>query len=370
MDATVPTSELLRRALGARAASRLRRTNLRDLGAASVSELTETYGLTPKSAEKAAAVLELAKTYNEVPLVRGGAFMGSADIFRHFGPRMRDLKVEQFWALLLDGRHRLIKEQMISQGTLTSSPVHPREVFSPAIRHSAAAIVVCHGPPSGDPSPSADDLEITRRLVQVGDMVGIRYGAKEHDAVLDGLSDLYLYWRRGLKLDGEIVSVEQEILVTLPGIDLPLRGYADLVLRRPDGTDAVWDFKTSAARPPVDPLMDRLDLQLLAMVCGWEAKSGRTVTSWRWEYLTKTKAPAVVDVDVALAPDERGAGLSRLAATVNPTLRVMEAVLAGKLDPVPTQAPFRMCGTCPYRERTCSRAFRDPRSVPATARAS
>lgn len=165
---------LLRQALGARTASRLRRVNLRDLGTASVSELVATYGLTEPAATKAVAVMALAKSYNEVPLVRGGAFMGAADIYRHYGAKMRDLRVEQFHVLLLDGKHRLLREILISQGTLTSSPVHPREVFSQAIRHSAAAIVLCHNHPSGDPSPSADDLEITRRLVQVGDMVGIR----------------------------------------------------------------------------------------------------------------------------------------------------------------------------------------------------
>jgi DNA repair protein RadC len=106
--------------------------------------------------------------------VRGAAFKGAVDIYRAFGPRLRDLKVEQFWVVLLDGKHRVLKEILVSQGTLTSSPVHPREVFTQAIRHSAAAVCLIHQHPSGDPTPSADDLEITRRLVQVGDMVGIR----------------------------------------------------------------------------------------------------------------------------------------------------------------------------------------------------
>jgi DNA repair protein RadC len=139
-----------------------------------VSELVGQYGLTEPAAAKAAAVIELARAIHAEPLVRGEPFRGSADVYRAFGPRMRDLKVEQFWAILLDGKHRVLKEILISQGTLTSSPVHPREVFSAAIRHSAAAIVLCHQHPSGDPSPSADDLEITRRLVQVGDLVGVR----------------------------------------------------------------------------------------------------------------------------------------------------------------------------------------------------
>jgi DNA repair protein RadC len=174
MDPAPNTADLLRRALGAHAACRLRRINLRDLGAASVSELVAQYGLTEPAAAKTAAVIELAKAIHTEPLVRGAAFTGAADVFRAFGPRLRDLKVEQFWCILLDGKHRVLKEILVSQGTLTSSPVHPREVFTQAIRHSAAAICLVHQHPSGDPSPSADDLEITRRLVQVGDMVGIR----------------------------------------------------------------------------------------------------------------------------------------------------------------------------------------------------
>jgi DNA repair protein RadC len=175
-DPPLPTAELLRRALGARAAGRLRRAgvNLRELGAAGVAELTATYGLEPKSAEKAAAVFALAKAIHIEPLVPGAVFRGSADIFRAYGPRMRDLKVERFICLALDGKHRLIREYLVSQGTLTSAPVHPREVFAPAMRCGAAAIAALHNHPSGDPSPSADDMEITRRLREVGDLVGIR----------------------------------------------------------------------------------------------------------------------------------------------------------------------------------------------------
>jgi DNA repair protein RadC len=166
--------DLLRRAIGARAAARLRQVRLTELRAAGVSELTSQFGLAPKAAEKAAAVFALARELHSEPIARGENFRAAADVFRHFGARLRDLRVEQFLALLLDGKHRLIREHLISQGTLTSSPVHPREVFSVAIRNSAAAIVLVHNHPSGDPSPSADDLEITRRLTAVGDLVGVR----------------------------------------------------------------------------------------------------------------------------------------------------------------------------------------------------
>jgi RecB family exonuclease len=203
--------------------------------------------------------------------------------------------------------------------------------------------------------PSEEDGVELLRASYFGEEAGgaIRYGQKEHGEVLDRLSNLYVHWRRTLRLDGEIVAVEQEILVTLPGIDLPLRGYADLVMKTSSG-DRVVDFKCTAAKPSPDPLLDPLDLQKLAMTRGWEAKSGRSVTSWRWEHLVKTKAPNVVDVDLPVSADERDTELTRLAAVVSPTLRLMDAVLAGKLQPVPTQAPFAMCGACPFRRRCAS----------------
>lgn len=175
-DPPLPTAELLRRALGARAAGRLRRAgvSLRDLNATSVSELVASYGLTEPAAARTAAVLDLARAIHTAPIVRGATYTGSADVFRHFHARLRDLKVEQVWVLLIDGKHRVIKEVLVSQGTLVSSPVHPREVFTAAIRHCAAAIVVAHQHPSGDSSPSADDMEISRRLRDVGQLIGIR----------------------------------------------------------------------------------------------------------------------------------------------------------------------------------------------------
>jgi DNA repair protein RadC len=140
-------------------------------------------GLTETQLGRVRAIVELVRLSAE-PLARGTAFRGSADIFRAFHPRMRDLKLEQFWTVLLDGKHRVIREVMVSQGTLNSSPVHPREVFSPAMRHSAAAVVFIHNHPSGDPTPSADDLAITSRLCEVGRMVGI--SVVDHVVIGDG----------------------------------------------------------------------------------------------------------------------------------------------------------------------------------------
>jgi DNA repair protein RadC len=170
------TGELYALVLGRRAAKQLSTLpHLRELRTTGVSELTGGYGLSDTAAVKVAALVELVRRIDGDRLTRGVPFSGSASVFRHgLALGLPDLQVEQFRLLLLDGKHRLLEDVLISQGTLTSSPVHPREVFHPAIRSKAAAVVLLHNHPSGDPSPSADDLEITRRLVQVGDMVGIR----------------------------------------------------------------------------------------------------------------------------------------------------------------------------------------------------
>jgi len=80
---------------------------------------------------------------------------------------------EHFLAIYLDGRHRPLAHQTVSVGTATASLVHPREVFQPAILTGACAVIVGHNHPSGDPSPSCEDRDVTRRLAQAGKLLGI-----------------------------------------------------------------------------------------------------------------------------------------------------------------------------------------------------
>lgn len=86
---------------------------------------------------------------------------------------MRDFKKEHFMVLYLNAKDQLVHKETISMGTLNANLVHPREVFEPAIKYSAAQIIVAHNHPSGDPKPSEDDLEITIRLTEAGKMMGI-----------------------------------------------------------------------------------------------------------------------------------------------------------------------------------------------------
>lgn len=147
---------------------------LRALAGRTAAELSAVCGLGAVRAARLLAAIELGRRAAAEPLIRGAPFRGSADVYAHYRTATFDLRVEQFRVILLDGKHRIMREEMVSQGTLTSSPVHPREVFAPAVRHSCAAVVLAHNHPSGDPTPSADDLEITRRLVAAGELLGIR----------------------------------------------------------------------------------------------------------------------------------------------------------------------------------------------------
>src|SRR5207247_6856225 len=89
------------------------------------------------------------------------------------GPKLRREQREHFLVLLLNARHEVMAKETVSVGSLNASIVHPREVFKPAVLASAASVVLVHNHPSGDPDPSEEDLTITKRLVEVGELLGI-----------------------------------------------------------------------------------------------------------------------------------------------------------------------------------------------------
>lgn len=157
---------------------------LRPLACAPVAELEALPGLGPVKAAAVAAAFELGRRVAAHKLERGAALQGPADVHRHFAPRLRDERCEHFLVVLLDGRHRVLGDVAVSRGTLTSSLVHPREVFRPAIRRSAAAILLVHNHPSGDPAPSLEDRRVTVRLCEAGELVGIR--VVDHVIVAEG----------------------------------------------------------------------------------------------------------------------------------------------------------------------------------------
>lgn len=130
------------------------------------------------------AALELGRRALAEPLAPGDPVRDAASVYAHFRGRLPQLDREVFYVLLLDGRNRVRAEVRVSEGSLTAALVHPREVFAPAIRTAAAAIILVHNHPSGDPTPSAEDAALSARLRQVGELIGIR--VLDHVVIGDG----------------------------------------------------------------------------------------------------------------------------------------------------------------------------------------
>jgi len=135
---------------------------------------TRRAGLSRRASVSLLAGMRLMRRWNRRVLMPFDTFHTSHEIFEFFAPLVKGMKRESFWNLLLDGKNRILRLQKISQGSLTSSIVHPREVFRPAVHEAAAGVLFIHNHPSGEPSPSREDIEITRRLVESGKILGIR----------------------------------------------------------------------------------------------------------------------------------------------------------------------------------------------------
>jgi DNA repair protein RadC len=155
---------------------------LSKLAGREVGELKRQKGVGLAKATKLAAAFELARRLRS--RADGGAkALGSPEaVFSRFGPLMEDLKKEVFRVVLLNSQNGYIKDEIISEGTLSASLVHPREVFQPAIRESAASLILVHNHPSGDPTPSREDVRLTRQLVEGAKLLDL----KIHDHVIIG----------------------------------------------------------------------------------------------------------------------------------------------------------------------------------------
>ncbi len=157
---------------------------LQGLSNRSVEELCRISGVGPAKAAQLKAAIELGKRVLAAPLSSGTKVASSADLFRHYYPLLRDLRHEMFKIVLLDAKHVIIRDATVSEGSLTASIVHPREVFNLAVRESAAAVIFVHNHPSGDPSPSEEDRVLTARLVAAGELLGIQ--VLDHLIIGDG----------------------------------------------------------------------------------------------------------------------------------------------------------------------------------------
>src|SRR3972149_3628580 len=118
-------------------------------------------------------VLDPARRALSVPRRRLEPFRSAAEVFERYRFLLSDSPVEVFVAVLLDVKHRPLREERVSAGILDGSLIHPREVFAAAVPRRAAAVLLLHNPPSGDPAPSGQDREVTRRLRSAGGILGI-----------------------------------------------------------------------------------------------------------------------------------------------------------------------------------------------------
>lgn len=168
-DARALAAELL-----ARYASDPDPTGLRGLAEASALELADLRGLGPAKIGRLQAGLELGRRLAErTGSVRPTPIRGPADAWKLLAPRMAGLDRERFVVLLLNRKHAPISIEVVAVGSLHDVIVHPREVFKPAIRKSAASVLLAHNHPSGDPTASPEDKVLTARLLDAGEVLGI-----------------------------------------------------------------------------------------------------------------------------------------------------------------------------------------------------
>ncbi len=161
--------------------------DLKELEDASIAEFSQIRGIGSAKVAQIKASLELGRRLlqNEADnSPHMPVFKNSEEVFDYYRPRFFGLKKERFVCAMLNTKNRVFKETVISDGTLSSSPVHPREVFRYAIKEAAASVLFVHNHPSGDPSPSRDDIDITKRLVSTGKIVGIN--VLDHIIISDG----------------------------------------------------------------------------------------------------------------------------------------------------------------------------------------
>ncbi len=147
--------------------------SLQGIADSSVEELSQINGIGLAKATQLKAAFELGRRLEGSSTEGKAQVKSPEDVLSAVASMLKGKKREHFLVLLLDTRNRLIRVATISMGSLDSSIVHPREVFKEAISASAASVIFVHNHPSGDPEPSEDDIELTRRLVEAGKLLGI-----------------------------------------------------------------------------------------------------------------------------------------------------------------------------------------------------
>ncbi len=166
--------------------------NLKNIENASIKEFTLLKGMGSAKAAQIKAAFELGRRLLREPCEKGPVFSSSRDVYSYYYPVVKDIKREVLFCAMLDAKNRVFRDCRVSEGTLTNSLIHPREAFRNAIRESAASVIFVHNHPSGDPTPSREDISITERLVHTGEIVGIKVldhiiiGYNKHVSLMDG----------------------------------------------------------------------------------------------------------------------------------------------------------------------------------------
>ncbi|OHB28986.1 MAG: hypothetical protein A2X79_08325 [Desulfuromonadaceae bacterium GWB2_53_15] len=168
--------------------------NLRELGHADIAQIMAIKGMGLAKAAGIKAAFTLAARFQARKLEHLDRFTSPQQVFDYFHHEFRDSRKEYFLILLLDGKNRIIRRVQVSEGSLNQSIVHPREVFNPAVKESAAAVILVHNHPTGDPAPSGEDIAITRRLREAGEIMGI----KVLDHIIVGDGEYLSFVERGL----------------------------------------------------------------------------------------------------------------------------------------------------------------------------
>lgn len=140
---------------------------------AETEELLQIKGIGIKKAQLIKVVHQLARRLNQSEYQTLPRIKNPDDVFKLLQPDLQYLQKEAFVVLLLNTKHVVIHKEIVSVGSLNASIVHPREVFKLAIKKSASGLICIHNHPSGDPSPSKEDIAVTKRLKDAGDIVGI-----------------------------------------------------------------------------------------------------------------------------------------------------------------------------------------------------
>ncbi len=170
---------------------------LRFLPEYTLEELQQIKGMGLAKSVQIKAALELGRRIGASLKPANAAFTSPQEVAAFLKEEMRYYKKEYFKIILLNTKNQVISVEDISVGSLNSSIVHPREIFNPSVKKSAAALILVHNHPSGDPSPSREDLEVTKRLVEGGKILGI----KVLDHIVIGENSYFSFKEKGIMED-------------------------------------------------------------------------------------------------------------------------------------------------------------------------